>query len=168
MAVSSPWLPFSPTVVLLLSGHQQPAALLAPFHGIRLPCSSLPGQGTPRSSPPCSTRPSHGVLHFPAPRARVSTPPAMDTDQDSAWRLLPAIEQQRPQPPMAPPATSLAGAQVLAPPPMGIPQQQPYYSLPMAPPPAAPRCACPASTRQNAYERLGVVDSSADDAVDPR
>jgi hypothetical protein len=39
----------------------------------------------------------------------------MDADQDSAWRLLLAIEQQRPQPPMAPPATSMAGAQSSSP-----------------------------------------------------
>jgi hypothetical protein len=48
------------------------------------------------------------------------------------------------------------------------PKQQPCYSLPMAPPPAVPRCACSASARQNACERLGVVDSSAHDAVDAR
>jgi hypothetical protein len=38
---------------------------------------------------------------------------------------------------------------VPAPPPMGIPQQQPYYSLPMAPPPCSPalRMPCECSTK---------------------
>jgi hypothetical protein len=34
--------------------------------------------------------------------------------------------------------------------------------------PAVPRCACSAGAQQNASERLGAVDSSAHDAIDPR